>query len=88
VQDDDVQEVARDARGVAMRQLQADCLGSSRVARGGCRRPLKRKQQMRSSDSADCSRKIWRWPWCERASVLAEAEGASMVRLNEGGGPG
>jgi hypothetical protein len=48
-------EVARDARGVAMRRLQADRPGSSRVARGGCRRPLKGKQRMRSSDSADYS---------------------------------
>jgi hypothetical protein len=55
--------------------------GGSRVARGGRRRPLKGKQRLRSSGTADCSRRIWRWPRYERASVLGEAEGASVTRL-------
>jgi hypothetical protein len=59
------------------------CPGSSRVARGERRGSLRRKPRTKSSGIADCSRRIWRWPRCERASVLAVAEGASVARLNE-----
>jgi hypothetical protein len=81
-------EVTRGAGGAIARRLQADPHGGSETARGGRRRPLNGKQRMRSSGTADCSRRIWRWPRCDRASVLAEAEGASVARLSEGGGPG
>jgi hypothetical protein len=57
-----VQGCRRGAGGAAVRHLLADPHGSSGAARGGRRRPLRRRQRTRSGGTASCSWRTRRWP--------------------------
>jgi hypothetical protein len=60
--------------------------GGSRAARGGRRRPLRRKQRTRSGGTANCSWRIWRWPGAKRPrSSRRRRSGYGVTSRKEGG---
>jgi hypothetical protein len=85
-------KVARGTEEAAVRRLQADPHGNSSVASGECRRPLRRKQRVKSGGTMNCSWWIWRWPSASRPRSSRRRRREYSVtsrkekRRSEGGG--